>query len=236
MQKRIAAKFKLGAFNCPRCDVLAQMRWDQFHLGDHYVEVHRATCISCVQPSYWLEANDKYSSNRGAMIYPKPVSAPIGHADMPESVAADYDEARNIASLSPRGASALLRVCIEKLCAELQAKGNNLNEQIGWLVANGLPVQVQRALDAVRVIGNNAVHPGKMDSEDVSEVCDSLFALVNLIVEDRITRPKMVDAVFSSLPEGARRAIENGTVVPSRSPLEIRIHPRTGAHACERVA
>ncbi|HEJ2440307.1 MULTISPECIES: DUF4145 domain-containing protein [Burkholderia] len=208
MQKRVAAKFQLGAFNCPRCDVLAQMQWDQFYVGSAYVPVHRAICISCNRPSYWLEGVDKYGAKSGSMIHPRVVSAPLGHPDMPESVAADYDEARNIAPMSPRGASALLRVCIEKLCAELHAEGGNLNEQIRWLVANGLPVQVQRALDAVRVIGNNAVHPGKMDPEDVSEVCDSLFALVNLIVEDRITRPKMVDAVFSSLPEGARKAIE----------------------------
>ncbi len=47
-----------------------------------------------------------------------------------------------------------------------------------------------------------------MDPADVAEVSNSLFALVNLIVEDRITRPKMVEAVFASLPDGARKAIE----------------------------
>ncbi len=47
-----------------------------------------------------------------------------------------------------------------------------------------------------------------MDPEDVAEISASLFALVNLIVEDRITRPKMVADVFAALPEGARKAID----------------------------
>jgi hypothetical protein len=142
------------------------------------------------------------------MVYPQISPAPLPHEDMPTDVKTDYEEARAIASASPRGAAALLRVAIEKLCVALQAKGKNINEQIGSLVSSGLPVQIQQALDAVRVIGNNAVHPGKMDPADVASIAHSLFALVNLIVEDRITRPKMVEAVFASLPEGARKAIE----------------------------
>lgn len=67
---------------------------------------------------------------------------------------------------------------------------------------------MQQSLDAVRVIGNNAVHPGVMDPEDVADVCNSLFALVNVIVEDRITRPKMVEAVYATLPPKAREAVE----------------------------
>jgi len=127
---------------------------------------------------------------------------------MPEEALRDYDEARAVSSQSPRAACALLRVCIERLCTFLEAKGDSLNEQIKYLVANGLPPMIQQALDAVRVIGNNAVHPGVMSPDDVEAVSDSLFALVNLIVEDRITRPKMVADVFAALPEGAKKAIE----------------------------
>ncbi|WP_419763192.1 DUF4145 domain-containing protein [Burkholderia cenocepacia] len=127
---------------------------------------------------------------------------------MPSDVAADYAEARTISVASPRAACALLRVAIERLCTALKAEGDSINSQIGFLVKQGLPVQIQQALDAVRVVGNNAVHPGKMDPDDVAEISTTLFALVNLIVEDRITRPKMVAAVFDALPDGARKAIE----------------------------
>ncbi|WP_175865132.1 DUF4145 domain-containing protein [Burkholderia cepacia] len=142
------------------------------------------------------------------MLLPAASNVPNAHPDMPLEVARDYEEARDVAGVSPRAACALLRVAIERLCGALNAEGDNINAQIGHLVKLGLPVQIQQALDVVRVIGNNAVHPGKMDPADVAEVSNSLFALVNLIVEDRITRPKMVEAVFASLPDGARKAIE----------------------------
>ena len=53
----------------------------------------------------------------------------------------------------------------EALCAPWQ-KGENLNADVAKLVKKGLPVDVQQALDAVRVIGNEALHPGQMDLRD----------------------------------------------------------------------
>lgn len=66
---------------------------------------------------------------------------------------------------------------------------------------------IQQALDVVRVVGNNAVHPGELTEEDISDVAISLFDLLNAIVEDRIARPKALEALYERLPEGARNAI-----------------------------
>lgn len=81
------------------------------------------------------------------------------------------------------------------------------------LVKKGLDVRVQRALDVVRVIGNNAVHPGHIDLRDDRAAAEKLFGLVNLIAERMISQPKHVQELYESLPEGARKAIEkrNGT-------------------------
>ena len=68
-------------------------------------------------------------------------------------------------------------------------------------------MEIQQALDIVRVVGNNAVHPGELDEHDVATVATSLFELVNAIVEDRIARPKKLKAMFDALPQGARDAI-----------------------------
>jgi hypothetical protein len=92
---------------------------------------------------------------------------------------------------------------------ELGEKGKNINADIGSLVAKGLPVQVQQALDFCRVVGNNAVHPGEIEINDTPDIAYNLFEMMNFIIEDRIARPKQIQALYGKLPEGARNAIES---------------------------
>ncbi len=127
---------------------------------------------------------------------------------MPEDIRADYEEANTIANASPRGAAALLRLAIQKLCKHLGKPGKNINQDIADLVANGLPPKVQQALDSVRVIGNEAVHPGTIDLRDDRNTVAQLFRLTNFIVQKMISEPKEVDGIYSSLPESKREEIE----------------------------
>jgi hypothetical protein len=143
------------------------------------------------------------------MVWPFGMAnAPLPHEDMPDDVKADYVEARGICNLSPRGAAALLRLAIQKLCKYLGESGANINTDIGALVKKGLPVQIRKALDVVRVSGNNAVHPGELDLGDKPEVVTALFGLVNLIVDNRIAEPRRIDALYGALPSGARDGID----------------------------
>ena len=102
----------------------------------------------------------------------------------------------------------MLRLAIQKLCIDLGEKGKDLNEGIGNLVKKGLPSLVQKSLDAVRVIGNEAVHPGTLDLKDDRDTATTLFKLVNIIAEQMISNQKHVDEIYSKLPEGKRQAIE----------------------------
>ena len=129
------------------------------------------------------------------MIYPSTGTAPPPNPDLPKDIKADYEEARSISSTSPRGAAALLRLVIQRLCIELGEEGKDLNTDIANLVKKGLNEKVQKVLNSVRVIGNEAVNPGQMDLRDDAETARKLFDLVNLIVEMMITQPKRVDAI-----------------------------------------
>jgi hypothetical protein len=107
-----------------------------------------------------------------------------------------------------RGAAALLRLAIQKLCKHLGEKGKNIDNDIGALVEKGLDGRIQKALDIVRVIGNNAVHPGQIDLRDDRATAEELFDLVNLIAETMINQPKHIEELYDRLPQGAREAIE----------------------------
>lgn len=137
------------------------------------------------------------------------LTSPDPNNDLPDDIKADYEEARRIASISPRGAAALLRLSIQKICKHLGEPGNNINNDISSLVRKGLSPKIQQALDTVRVVGNEAVHPGQMDLKDSVEVVNKLFGLVNIIAEVLITQPKHVEEMYIAMvPEGHRNAID----------------------------
>lgn len=156
-------------------------------------------CFNCNEVALWLY---------DALVYPPKGEAPLANPDMPNDIRRDYDEASVIPDKSPRGAAALVRLAIQKQCRELGQPGKNINDDIGALVESGLDPRVQQALDAVRVIGNNAVHPGQIDLRDDRATAETLFKLLNLVIEKTISEPKHVAEVYATLPEGAIKAIE----------------------------
>ena len=168
----------------------------------HQATVHNISlsiCFNCEEISVWLYDR---------LVYPQFGEAPPANPDLPDDVRRDYDEAGAILSLSPRGAAALIRLGLQKLCKHLGQPGENINADIKALVSKGLDPLVQKALDAVRIVGNNAVHPGEIDIADDRATAESLFRLTNLIAEKMISEPKHVDEFYQSLPEGARKAVE----------------------------
>ncbi len=102
----------------------------------------------------------------------------IPNPDLPDHIIRDYEEARGILRDSPRGAAALLRLCVQKLCMHLGEKGKNIDDDIASLVSKGLNPLVQKSLDIVRVIGNEAVHPGVIDLNDDRDTASQLLILI----------------------------------------------------------
>jgi hypothetical protein len=58
------------------------------------------------------------------------------------------------------------------------------------------------------VIGNNAVHPGKIDLRNDRETAERLFVLVNMITDIMISQPKAIQEMSGKLGTGALAAIE----------------------------
>ncbi len=141
------------------------------------------------------------------MIYPDSSLAPLPNPDLPSDIVADFEEARSIVQRSPRGAAALFRLCIQKLCMHLGESGKNINTDIASLVKKGLNPKVQKSLDIVRVVGNESVHPGTIDLRDQPQTAVKLATLINMIADAKITQPKLVDELYNGLPEAKREEI-----------------------------
>ena len=160
--------------------------------------VSMSQCFNCDEIAIWIYDR---------LAWPARGEAPLPNSDLPAEVREDYDEASTILNLSPRGAAALLRLAIQKLCVHLKEPGKNINDDIAALVKKGLDPRVQQALDVVRVIGNNAVHPGQIELKGNRATAEKMFSLVNLITEIMIGQPKHVKAMYEGLPEGAKNHI-----------------------------
>ena len=177
---------------------------ETLHQQTFMTNVWKVECLNCRDPQIWIR-ND---SGEYEMVLPVSEGGPRPHVEMPPDVRGDYEEARSIVNRSPRGACALLRLAVQKVCKDLGEKGKNINEDIAALVKNGLPVEAQQALEALRVIGNNAVHPGELDLKDDAATASQLFNLLNFIVQDRISEPRQRRKPFDMLPQTAKDQIE----------------------------
>jgi len=200
-----------GAFSCPHCGAYTSQTWFRLlaqpfdiskdgkspvlptyaDLADKNVHnLHLSLCFACNELAIWVHDQ---------LVFPTVMDADLPNEDLPPDVITDYKEASRIVSLSPRGAAALLRLAIQKLCANLGEEGKNMDTDIASLVRKGLLPVVQQSLDSLRVTGNEAVHPGTIDIKDDRETASQLFKLVNIIAEQMISIPKQANEVYSKL-------------------------------------
>lgn len=181
-------------------DVFLETHENQKFLRTEMINVSASKCFSCDGIAIW----------RGdELIYPLNHILVEPNEGMPPDVEADFLEANEIVDKSPRGAAALLRLCVQKLMVHLGEKGKNINDDIASLVQKGLDTRIQKALDVVRVVGNSAVHPGQIDFEDDKTIASKLFGLVNVIVETQITQRQHIEQIYENVvPESAKVQIE----------------------------
>ncbi len=209
-----------GQFHCPHCGVYAKQRWSHIHAGGdlhttqyHHSNIHGLTTSTGNLPEVWTlsfceHCGDMAVWNGTSMIFPKKILVEQPNRDLSDEIQADYLEAANVLNDSSRSAAAILRLALQKLCRQLGENGENINDDIASLVKKGLNPAIQKSLDALRITGNNAVHPGELDLTEDTERVIKLFGLLNFIAEKMITEPKEISVFYEGLPEGAKDAVE----------------------------
>ena len=161
-------------------------------VSHNVINCYISECASCKQVAIWISEEICFPFENSDIPEPNP--------DLPADIQKDYIEAAGIFHVSPRASAALLRLCIEKLCADILNKKSDISSMIGELVSRGLDEKVQKALESVRVIGNQAIHPGEIDIRDDDEIVYILFELVNIIADRLISQENKIMKVYSKIP------------------------------------
>ena len=211
------------AFNCPHCGAFANQRWyslmfehyntkalfnnskltsPEYRFRDNFGDNFRASrCDHCKKIALW---NDR------KIIYPRSITVESPNPDMPEVAKKLYMESAQILQDSPRASAALLRLALQEILNKVVKGGekNSINENIG-ILSEGVDETTQKALDIIRIIGNNAVHPGEIRVEE--ENTEDMYNLLNIIVQKTISNKKQIDDLWNNLPENYKESIKNRT-------------------------
>jgi hypothetical protein len=177
----------------------ASMLTEQSTYGVEVLNFYVSSCLSCERSAVWIADR---------IIHPhRTADAPEANSDLPADIRRDYEEAARVLPMSPRSAVALLRLAIQKLCSHVLGRKGDINTMIADLVKKGLNPKIQQALDVVRVIGNEAVHPGTLDLRDDQATATRLFLLVNIIADAMISQERHVRELYEVLPTEKLEAI-----------------------------
>ncbi|MFC2754323.1 MAG: DUF4145 domain-containing protein [Candidatus Nanogingivalis sp.] len=140
------------------------------------------------------------------IIYPRSITVENPNPDMPEVAKGLYMESAKILQDSPRASAALLRLALQEILNEVVKGGvkNNINKNIG-ILSKEVDEDTWKAMDLIRIIGNNAVHPGEIQVEE--ENTEYMYNLLNIIVQKTISNKKHIDDRFKRLPKSIRESI-----------------------------
>ncbi len=204
-----------NAFTCPFCNVYSQMNWSQaFPHNDLYT----AQCSCCKNYSIWIsrrreevipvlkhlqaKLDEVHPPPEPSMVYPLTSVVPVVNPDIPQEFAEIYNEAAKIFSLSPRGSAALLRLCLQKVCNFLtENKYEKINDSIIALQKTKfIPETLIQTAHTLRVMGNEAVHPGEIDFDDTPEIAYKLFGFINFFMDAILSHEKRIHEFFESQP------------------------------------
>ena len=211
-------EYRKKEFNCAHCKVFAHQTWIS-NLRGELVNVialnspnnpseelsppglfAASKCARCNKWSIWIEES---------LVYPVQIIVEDPNDDMPDEVKKLYRESAQVLSISPRAAAALLRLGLQILLGAVGGDGKNINDDIKKIVALGVELETQRALDILRVFGNSGAHPGEIKLDEDPGLVHKMYGLMNYVTDRLITWNNQINELFEGLPEGIKNQIES---------------------------
>ena len=138
--------------------------------------LHISNCHSCNGFSLWVG---------GLLVFPTRIDK------TPELVEEDLEEAAAILNKFPRGAAALMRVCIQKLVPLLEDNGKEFNQRVSSLVRKGLEMEMQQAEEVLQVLRGDSAQLNSLESQADRETALRLLDSLKAVLERRM--PKTQD-------------------------------------------
>ena len=133
-----------------------------------------------------LHLSSCHSCNGFALWVGERLTFPINVDKTPALAEEDFEEAAAILTKSPRGATALMRVCIQKLMPLLKQDGKNLDDWMSSLVRKGLEVDIQQAMEVLQILKNDLVQPTSLDTQEDKEMALRFVDSLKAILERRM--------------------------------------------------
>ncbi len=226
MSKEFQQPSFLGkTFTCPFCGAYSQMKW---HFSDYPSDLSAAMCVCCERYSVWIGGkkpvvgapihqtspiSESEQMPKPMMVYPLTSAAPPINPDIPQEFTETYNEAAKIFSLSPKGSAALLRLCLQKVCNYLTGNESETikNNIMALQKTKLIPEALIQMAHTLRVMGNEAVHPGEIDFDDTPEIAYKLFGFINFFMDAVLSREKEIKEFFESQPPKIQGKIKQTT-------------------------
>lgn len=169
-------------------------------------------CRACENASVWRGKD---------LIYPQKAPGRAPSDDMPEAARELYEEARAVATASRRAGAALARASLECLLKELDPeapKKSNLDDRIDR-IRDKVSTATFKMLTLARHVGNKSLHVDNVPdnavllllSDDDEMFLDDVFESINMVVDEMITKPNIIDNRYEQLPPGVRDNAEKST-------------------------
>lgn len=131
-----------------------------------YPQVFVATCPSCHGATFKMqfESTQDETVYQTIQIFPRGGSFPAAPPEVPASIRADYAEANEVLTISPKASAALSRRCLQAVLSAHGYSGRDLVKQVQSAIdesdtSKSLPISLKENIDAIRNFGNFSAHP-----------------------------------------------------------------------------